>query len=359
MLIVERLVPGYERVVICRDEESGLHAVIAIHDTRRGPGVGGCRMWPFENEDAALFDALRLSRGMSQKNAVAELPLGGGKSVILGDPARHKSEALLRAFGRCVERLGGRYVVAEDVGIRVDDIEVIALETEHVAGRRGGRAASGDPSPFTAQGVHVGLRQAVTRHLSREDLRGLRVAVQGVGSVGMALCERLHAEGARLLVSDPSEARTQEAAKRFDAEIVAPDAILASECEVFAPCALGGILDDNGVERLRARVVAGAANNQLGLPRHGDALAARGILYVPDFVLNAGGIVNVAAELAGNYDAAAVAAQVDRIANRVDRLLREAARTGRATHRVAIAWADRKLAEAAPLTVSTRRHATG
>jgi len=359
MQIIERLVPGYERVVICRDEESGLHAVIAIHDTRRGPGVGGCRMWPFADEDAALFDALRLSRGMSQKNAVAELPLGGGKSVILGDPARDKSEALLRAFGRCVESLGGRYIVAEDVGIRVDDIETIALETEYVAGRRGGRAASGDPSPFTAQGVHVGLRTAATRHLSRADLRGLRVAVQGVGSVGMALCERLHADGARLIVSDPSDARTREATERFGAQVVAPDAILASECEVFAPCALGGILDDRGVATLRTRVVGGAANNQLALPRHGDALAARGILYVPDFVLNAGGIVNVAAELAGNYDAAAVAAQVDTIAERVDKLLHDAARTGRPTHRLALAWADRKLAEGSPVSRSARRRATG
>lgn len=348
MQIVERLVPGYEKVVSCRDPESGLHAVIVIHDTRRGPGAGGCRMWPFASEEQALSDALKLAEGMSRKSAVARLPLGGAKSVILGDPARDKSEALLRAFGRCVEQLGGRYVVAEDVGIRVEDIEVMARETRHVAGRSGGRAASGDPSPFTAQGVHVGLRAAVQAELARSDLRGLRVAVQGVGSVGMSLCERLRADGAQLLVSDPCEPRAALARERLGAEVLPPDAIAAADCDVFAPCALGGVLDDDGVAALRARVVAGAANNQLASLEHGDALARRGVLYVPDFVINAGGIINVAAELGGHYDPLEVATRVDDVGERVAALLREATETGVPTHRLALRWAERGLAEVAP-----------
>jgi len=346
MRIVERSVPGHEHVVVCHDDGkdgSGLHAIIAIHDASRGPAVGGCRMWRFASEDEALCDALRLSEGMSLKSAVAGLHLGGGKSVILGDPRCDKSPALLRAFGRCVDSLGGRYIAAEDVGIRVEDIEVIGLETQHVAGRRQGQAASGDPSPYTAQGVHGGLRVAAMRTLERSDLQGLRVAVQGVGSVGMRLCERLHADGARLLVSDPSEARTQEANERFGAEVVAPEAIARAACDVFAPCALGGILDDEGVRSMRARVIAGAANNQLATPEHADALATRGILYVPDFVLNAGGIVNVAAELEGDYDAEDVSVRVDAIAYRVAALLRDAEATGTTPNRVAHAWAAQEL----------------
>lgn len=353
MQLIERLVPGHERVVVCRDPDSGLHAVIAIHDTTRGPAVGGCRMWPFASEEEALADALRLSEGMSLKSAVAELPLGGGKSVILGDPVRDKSEALLRAFGRCVEQLGGRYVVAEDVGIRVEDIEIIARETEHVAGRSAGHAASGDPSPFTARGVHAGLRAAVREHLMRASLQGLRVAVQGVGSVGMSLCERLHADEALLIVSDPSETRTDRARECFGAQVVAPGAILSVDCDVFAPCALGGVLDDTAIQTLRARIVAGAANNQLASPEHGDALAARGILYVPDFVINAGGIVNVAAEIGGRYDTRWVEERVDAVGERIAALLHESSRTGIPPHRVALRWAQQRLH--APEHVSPQR----
>jgi leucine dehydrogenase len=300
-------------------------------------------MWPFASEDEALRDALRLSEGMSLKSAVAGLRLGGGKSVILGDPSSDKSPALLRAFGRCVEGLAGRYVAAEDVGIRVDDIEVMGLETQYVAGRHQGLSASGDPSPYTARGVHAGLRLAATQTLDRSRLQGLRVAVQGVGSVGMRLCERLHAEGAQLLVSDPSETRAREASERFQAEVIAPEAIIGTACDVFAPCALGGILDDEGVRSVRARVIAGAANNQLATPEHADALATRGILYVPDFVLNAGGIVNVAAELEGDYDSEAVGARVDAIAHRVATLLRDAEASGATPNSVAHAWAAQKL----------------
>ena len=233
------------------------------------------------------------------------------------------------------------------MGIRVDDIEVMARETRHVAGRRGGNAASGDPSPFTAQGVHAGLRVAATWRLDRPDLRGVRVAVQGVGSVGMSLCQRLHAEGARLIVSDPCEQRVREAQARFGARGVAPDAILATACDVLAPCALGGVLDDASIPRLRARVVAGAANNQLAEPRHAQALAARGILYVPDFVLNAGGIVNVAAEVGGDYDPEEVSIRVDSIGHRVAGLLRESRTRDSTPQQVALEWARCQLGSAA------------
>ncbi len=303
-------------------------------------------MWPFPSEAEALKDALRLSEAMSLKSAVAGLPLGGGKSVILGDPARDKGPALLQAFGRCIDTLEGRYIAAEDVGIGVDDIEVMGRETRHVAGRQKGRAASGDPSPYTAQGVHAGLRVAATRRFERSDLRGLRIAIQGVGSVGMRLCERLHADGAELLVSDTSEARALEAKQRFQAEVVPPDAIVAAACDVLAPCALGGTLGDTAVQSMRARVIAGAANNQLVTPSHGDALAARGILYVPDFVVNAGGIVNVAAELEGDYDALDVGVRVDAIAYRVAALLRDAKASGSTPERVARAWAAQNLCAA-------------
>jgi leucine dehydrogenase len=325
----------HEAVLRCRDEQTGLRAVIAIHDTTLGPAAGGCRMWPYACEDEALRDALRLARGMTYKSALADLPFGGGKSVILGDPARDKTEGLLRTFGRFVEHLAGRYVAAEDVGISVRDVEAIASETAHVAGLAHGCHASGDPSPLTARGVLVGMRAAVAARLGRDSLAGLRVAIQGVGAVGGQLCRMLHAEGARLVVADLSDRAVRDAIARYGADAVAGDAIVAADADVFAPCALGGIIDDDAVARLRAKVVAGSANNQLATPRHGDDLARRGVLYAPDYVINAGGIINVAGELSGDHDPDAVLEQIERIGPRLAALFREAERKGTCPGRVA------------------------
>jgi len=325
----------HDEVVFCRDSRSGLRAIIAIHDTAFGPAVGGCRMWPYETETEAIRDALRLSRGMSYKSAMAGLPLGGGKSVIIGDPRRDKTEALLRAFGRCIDRLGGRYVAAEDVGLSVEDIETIGLETRHVAGLSMSRGASGDPSPLTACGVYEGMRAAVRHRLGREGLGGLRIAVQGLGHVGMRLCEHLHQEGAELLVADLDAGAVEAAVRAFGAKAVPADLILAQEVDVVAPCALGAVLDDESIPRLRARVIAGAANNQLAEERHGVELAERGILYAPDYVINAGGIINVAGEVCGDYDLARSMERVAAIADTLHAIFDEARRRGEATSRVA------------------------
>jgi leucine dehydrogenase len=284
----------HEQVVFCRDAASGLNAIIAIHSTQAGPALGGCRIWPYRDEAAALADVLRLSRGMTLKAAMAKLAFGGGKSVIIGDPRTDKSEALFLALGRSVERLGGRYIVAEDSGTSVADMEIVRRGTRHVAGIAEG--GSGDPSPATAWGVFHGMRAAVRRRLGVETLAGLTVAVQGLGHVGWSLCEHLVRAGARLVVADIDADRVRRAAAAFGAASVPPDAILETRADVFAPCALGAILNNDTARRLAAPVVAGSANNQLALPEDGAVLAQRGILYAPDYVINAGGIINIAHE---------------------------------------------------------------
>ena len=333
----------HDQISFCRDRSSGLFAIIAIHDVTLGPAVGGCRMWPYASEEDAIRDALRLSRGMTYKNAVAELPHGGGKSVILGDPRRDKSEALLRAFGRFVETLGGRYVAAPDVGMSVRDMDIMSGETRHVAGLSNRSRASGDPSPFTAQGVFAALRVAVEHRLQRSSLEGLRVALQGVGSTGMQLCRLLHEQGAALVVADVNPEAVAEAVARFGARAVRPEDIHAEEVDVFAPCALGAVLNDESVAKLGASLVVGSANNQLARPRHGDELARRGVLYAPDYVVNAGGIINVAAEIAGDYDPDVVLERVERIGARLRDILCEAQLNGEAPFRVADAMAREKL----------------
>jgi leucine dehydrogenase len=333
----------HDQVSFCRDRSSGLFAIIAIHDVTLGPAVGGCRMWPYASEEDALRDALRLSRGMTYKNVMAELPHGGGKSVILGDPRRDKSEALLRAFGRFVESLGGRYIAAEDVGISVRDMEVMGSETRYVAGVSNRSGAGGDPSPFTAQGVFAALRVAVEHRLQRSSLDGLRVAVQGVGSVGTQLCRLLHEQGAELVVADVNAQAVAQAVAGFGARAVRPEDILSEKVDAFAPCALGGVLNDESVSKLAASLVVGSANNQLTRPRHGDELARRGVLYAPDYVVNAGGIINVAAEIAGDYDPDVVLERVERIGERLRGILCEAQIRGEAPFRVADAMARAKL----------------
>ncbi|MFQ5971789.1 MAG: Glu/Leu/Phe/Val dehydrogenase dimerization domain-containing protein [Alphaproteobacteria bacterium] len=283
---------SHEHVVFGHDPETGLKAIIAVHNTNLGPGVGGCRMWPYDSDAAALEDVLRLSRGMTYKSALANLPFGGGKSVIIGDSRRDKTPELLRAMGRLVGSLGGRYVLAEDVGTTVEDMDVIAEETEFVACTSDG---SGNPSPYTALGVYRGICAAVSHRMRRNaGLEGMTVALQGLGQVGHALARYLHEDGARLKVADISTEAVERAADEMGATPVAPDEIYGAEADVFAPCALGAIINDNTIGRLKAGIVAGSANNQLAENRHGAELARRGILYAPDYVINAGGIIEVA-----------------------------------------------------------------
>ena len=282
----------HENVVFCRDSESGLSAIIAIHDSRLGPALGGCRMWAYANAYEALTDALRLSRGMTFKNALAGLDNGGGKAVIIGDARREKTPEMLRAFGRHVERLGGAYRTAEDVGISATDMEIVAEETKHALGTE--KSGLGDPSPYTALGVFCGLKAAVKHRLKTDDLAGIRVSVQGLGNVGFRLCEHLHEAGAKLIVSDVFAPAVEKAIATFGAEVTEPDVAHAAYCDVFAPCALGGGLNERTISDIRAAVIAGAANNQLATDADGDSLCDTGILYAPDYVLNAGGVISIA-----------------------------------------------------------------
>jgi leucine dehydrogenase len=308
---------GHEAVHSFYDEKTGLKAIIAVHSTARGPAAGGCRMWPFTTGQAALEDALRLSRAMSFKNAMADLELGGGKAVIIGDSRTQKTPALFEAFGRAVNDLGGKYWTAEDVGVTPGDLAHARKATKYVAGLTGHAAASGDPSPVTAEGVFRGVQLGVRRALGRE-LDGVTVAVQGVGHVGGYLCDKLAAAGAKLIVTDVNDELLRQVADRTKAKVVTPGAIFDAEAEVFAPCALGGAVNQDTLPRLRCKVIAGAANNQLSDVDVGRKVFERGILYLPDYVINGGGIINVAAEIraidaGGAFDPAWVDAKLARL----------------------------------------------
>ena len=289
---------GHEQVTYFYDKTSGLRAIIAIHDTTLGPALGGCRMWSYASDQDALVDVLRLSKGMTYKAAAAGLKLGGGKAVIIGDPKKQKSEMLFRAFGKCVNALNGRYITAEDVGTDVNDMEFIRMETPYVTGVEPIHGGSGDPSPFTAYGVLEGMKAAVEFRLNKTTLKGVRVAIQGLGHVGFHLARYLLKEGAYVIATDiDAETCARAKAELGVHEIVKPDEIFSVDCDVFAPCALGAIINDETVEKLKCKLVAGAANNQLKEQRHGDVLARRNILYTPDYVINAGGLINVYVEL--------------------------------------------------------------
>jgi leucine dehydrogenase len=321
----------YEQLVFCHDQATGLRAIIAIHDTTLGPALGGCRMYPYVSEDEAIVDVLRLARGMTYKAAASGLNLGGGKSVIIGDPEGDKSEELFRSFGRYLETLGGRYIVAEDVGTSTEDMEYIRIETSHVVGVDVTHGGSGDPSPFTALGVLQGMKACAEEVFGSPSLEGRTVAVQGLGHVGWHLCEMLHKEGAGLFVTDLREEVVERARQEFGAKPVEPDEILSIPCDVFAPCALGAVVNDETLPNFRCSIIAGSANNVLLEPRHGEALAERGILYAPDYVINAGGLINVADELEG-YNEKRATKRVTRIYDSMKRIIAIAKRDGVPTH---------------------------
>lgn len=325
----------HEGVHFFSDEKSGLRAIIAIHSTVLGPSSGGTRMWDYESSAEMVTDALRLSQGMSYKNAMASIPHGGGKAVIWGNSKTDKSEDLFRAFGRAVESLQGLYWTAEDVGIDTADIEIAAQETSYAAGLTTGKAASGDPSPVTALGVFKGIKQAATRAFGTDDLNGKTVAVQGVGSVGGYTCEHLAEAGAHLIISDIDQDALADMAKRTGAKIVAPDDIYDVEADIFSPNALGAILNEDTLKRLKVKVIAGGANNQLSIPSMGEKVREAGILYAPDYVINGGGIINVAAEISGDYSRAWVDQKLDTLIATLGTVLDDALSAGRPTNQVA------------------------
>ena len=336
----------YGELHLKRDAATGLRAIVAIHDTQLGPALGGCRFIHYDTEEDAIVDALRLARGMTYKAAISDIPHGGGKSVIMRPPGEFDRAALFRAFGQFLEDLGGHYITAEDSGTSLEDMEVVRTVTKHVTGVKPEHGGSGDPSPWTARGVRRGI-QALAKHaLGREDLEGLHVAVQGVGHVGYHLCRELHELGCQLTVADIDPLKAERAQRELGASVVDLDSIFAVECDVFAPCALGSALNDRTIPQLACRIVAGAANNQLAAPHNGDDLYQRGIVYGPDYAINAGGLMNVAAEVVG-YDEARVADQVEGIYAIILEIAERAKAAESPTHRIADMIAQEKLRKAA------------
>lgn len=336
---------GHEEVVFCHNKDAGLKAIIAIHNTVLGPALGGTRMWPYASEQDALNDVLRLSRGMTYKAALAGLAQGGGKSVILGDPRREKTEAKMRAMGRFVNTLNGQYIVAEDSGTNVADIRLMAQETTHVGGLADDKSVaagrSGDPSPATALGVFIGIQACIRWKLNRSDLKGLRVAIQGAGNVGYRLAQYLHQAGARLWVTDLHAPAVERCVKEFGATAVPMDAVFGLDVDVFAPCALGAVLGDRSIQQLKAGIVAGSANNQLAEARHDRALLERGILYAPDYVINAGGVIDIYYEGPG-YSEARVKAHLERIGATLTAVFERSKKEKRPTGEIANRMAEDK-----------------
>lgn len=289
----------HEEVIFCHNKEVGLKAIIAIHNTALGPALGGTRMWTYDSEEEALVDVLRLSRGMTYKAAAAGLNLGGGKAVIIGDPKVQKTEAMFRAFGTFVNSLQGKYITAEDVGTTVKDMEYVFMETPFVTGIPQAFGGSGDPSPYTAHGVLMGIKATAREQLSTDSLDGVRVTVQGLGNVGSHLVDFLTKEGAIVSVADIDKEKTQKVASKHNLQVLDPDEIVVAEADIFAPCALGAVINDKTIGGLKCKAICGGANNQLAEPRHGEALKEIGILYAPDYVANAGGLMNVFVELEG------------------------------------------------------------
>ncbi|WP_010284537.1 branched-chain amino acid dehydrogenase [Bacillus timonensis] len=332
----------YEQLVFCQDKQSGLKAIIAIHDTTLGPALGGTRMWTYASEEAAIEDALRLARGMTYKNAAAGLNLGGGKTVIIGDPRKDKNEEMFRAFGRYIQGLNGRYITAEDVGTTVADMDIIHEETDFVTGISPTFGSSGNPSPVTAFGVYRGMKAAAKEAFGSDSLEGKTVAVQGVGNVAYTLCKYLHEEGANLIVTDINKDAVNRAVNDFGAKAVDPNDIYGVECDIYAPCALGATVNDETIPQLKAKVIAGSANNQLKEPRHGDIIHELGIVYAPDYVINAGGVINVADELYG-YNQERALKKVESLYDTIEKVIEIAKRDGIPTYQAADRLAEERI----------------
>jgi leucine dehydrogenase len=339
----EIIVPGYERVVIGQDDEAGYHGIISIHSTALGPAVGGTRLWNYRSEDEAITDALRLSRGMTYKNALAGLPCGGGKSIIIRPPGIADRAKLFRAHGRLIETFGGTYITAEDVGTSPADMDFILEETLHVAGLQG---RSGDPSPNTARGVFRAIQAAARFRWDSDALSGRTVAIQGCGHVGYYLGRELAQAGARLIVADVDQSKMQRMVQEYGAAAVPAERIMALKADIFAPCALGGVLNDRSIPELQSEIVAGGANNQLLEPRHGDLIEQRGILYAPDYAANAGGVINGCCRELMGWDEARARARVDAIYDTLLNIFRVASREQIPTYQAADRLAEQRLTRA-------------
>ena len=333
---------GHEEVVMCSDPSCGYRGILAVHSTKLGPALGGTRFWNYASDEEAITDALRLSRGMTYKNAVAGLNLGGGKSIIIGDNRTKDRENIFRAHGRFVESLGGRYITAEDVGTSTADMDFVHMETGHVAGLAG---KSGDPSPVTAHGVFRAIQASAKERWGSDDLKGKTVSIMGCGHVGQCLADELHAAGAKLIVSDIDPERPKKVTAATGAKIVEGDAIFSADADIFAPCALGGIINDRTIPMLKVEIVSGGANNQLLEERHGDILAQKGILYAPDYVANAGGVINVYGEVAG-WDAQRALDKADDIYDTVLKVFEISKKEGIPTYKAADRLAEQRLAAA-------------
>lgn len=333
----------YEQLVFCQDQNSGLKAIIAIHDTTLGPALGGTRMWTYDTEADAIEDALRLARGMTYKAAGAGLNLGGGKAVIIGDPRKDKNEEMFRAFGRYIQGLNGRYITAEDVGTTVADMDTIHMETDYVTGVSPAFGSSGNPSPVTAYGVYRGMKAAAKAAFGTDDLSGKTIAVQGVGNVAYNLCRHLHEEGAQLIVTDINKDNVQRAVNEFGAKAVDPNDIYSQTCDIFSPCALGAVINDTTIPQIKAQVIAGAANNQLREERHGDIIQEMGIIYAPDYIINAGGLINVADELQG-YNRDRAMKKVESIYDNIQKVIDISKRDNIPTYRAADRMCEERIA---------------
>jgi leucine dehydrogenase len=352
--LIEKHGDDHEQVIFCRNKDAGLKAIIAIHNTGLGPALGGTRMWNYRNEEEALIDVLRLSKGMTYKASAAGLNLGGGKAVIIGDPKKDKTEELFRAFGAFVNSLGGQYITAEDVGTAEQDMEYVFMETPFVTGIPSSFGGSGDPSPYTAHGTLMAIKASVKEKFGTDSLNGLRIAVQGLGHVGYHLVEFLVNEKAKLLVADIDKEKVKEVVQKFGVTAVDPNEIVTSECDIFAPCAMGAIINDQTITKLRCKIIAGAANNQLAEDRHGAALRELGILYAPDFVANAGGLMNVFVELEG-YSSERAFGKTKQVYDNVLKVFRLAKEKNVATNVAANQLAEARLAKIGAL----RQHHQG
>ncbi|WP_411818009.1 Glu/Leu/Phe/Val dehydrogenase dimerization domain-containing protein [Hyphococcus sp. DH-69] len=341
-------VDGWSKVVHFTDKESGLEAIISVHDATLGPACGGCRIFPYASFEAGLEDVKNLSRGMTYKNALGGIPFGGGKAVIFADPKKDKSPEMLRAFGNAVNSLDGLYYTAEDSGVSEDDMKTIQSVTKYAAGIHA-QGVGGNPSPFTSRGVWRGMQAAARQKFGADSLKGLTVSILGVGAVGMELARLINEEGGHLVVADVNEAAVAEAVKRFDAKAVSPEDAIAADVDIFSPCALGGSINVDTIDQIKAKVIAGAANNQLKTPDMDEALRARGILYCPDYVINAAGVISVGLEILGTWTNDEMNRRIDKIGDTLTEIFKRAdaenAPTGAVADRLAMEVIEKKKAE--------------